>query len=248
MSLPFALPEPDGFDPFLNDIPGAEVARDTASVHRALLLLHRQEVLVATADGELFTGRMEEPLALRFSGDFDLGRGDQVAISDQRGIELIGFRATVGAVLVDGGARLARLFVPQVAIFYPGRQHVRIEGDLGADVTLETENDLLNARGLDVSIGGIGVLVSAADGFLVGQTFLVHLTFDGTRVSLPARARSAEVVGDDVRLGLRFLFHSTRSPVGLGRLGGRSIAGEEELARRIRAALRRVNRSPAPPR
>jgi hypothetical protein len=51
---------------------------------------------------------------------------------------------------------------------------------------------------------GIGIRVALEDGFVIGQVFMVHLTFSEETISLPARVRTALVEGDEIRLGLEF--------------------------------------------
>ena len=215
------------FDPFLKELVGTEIVGDLDGIRRAVASMVGREVMVAADAGELVVARCTG--ALTFSVDAPAVRfevGDAVAVTDHRGVQFVGFRATVGAVVRDGDGLVVKLFVPREAVFYPGRRHVRLDGTLGADVVLEYDDQVTVARGVDVSMGGIGVRTDANDGFVIGQVFTVHLNFvDGT-LSLPARVRTAVVLGEDVRLGLEF------------------AARNEELERRIRSALVRAGHAP----
>jgi hypothetical protein len=215
------------FDPFLQELVGTEIVHDLDGIRRAVASMVGREVMIAADAGELTVARCTA--ALSFFVDAPAVRfevGDTVAITDHRGVQFVGFRATVGAVVRDGDGVVVKLFVPREAVFYPGRRHVRLDGTLGADVVLEYDDQVTVARGVDVSMGGIGVRTDANDGFVIGQVFTVHLNFGDGTLSLPARVRTAVVLGEDVRLGLEF------------------AARNEELERRIRSALVRAGHAP----
>lgn len=197
-----------GFDPFLRDLPHAEVLRTPAAIRRAIDALAGREVMVGGADGQLSLARLEEPLALVYEGPCPLVVGQEVAVSDHRGLRYVGFRAVVGAVFCGAHERpTARLFMPRQAVFYPGRRHRRLDGVLGASVLIEYEDAMVPARGLDLSMAGVGLLIDEADGFVMGQDFRVHLKFHDEMVTIPARVRSATVLSQGVRLGVEFLAH-----------------------------------------
>ena len=210
------------FDPFLQDLGGVESVSDLDSIRRAVASMIGREVMLATHEGDLIVARGVEPLVFQVEGDTPLAVGQTVALTDHRGVQFVGFRATIGAIVQASEGRHVRLFVPREAIFYPGRRHVRIDGTLGADVVLEFDDQVTVARGVDVSMGGVGVRTAASDGFIIGQIFTVHLHFGDGSLSIPARVRTAMVLGEDVRLGLEF------------------AARNDELERRLRAALRTV--------
>ncbi|MCK6570848.1 PilZ domain-containing protein [Myxococcota bacterium] len=215
------------FDPFLQELVGTEIVHDLDGIRRAVASMVGREVMIAADAGELTVARCTG--ALSFFVDAPAVRfevGDTVAITDHRGVQFVGFRATVGAVVREGDGVVVKLFVPREAVFYPGRRHVRLDGTLGADVVLEYDDQVTVARGVDVSMGGIGVRTDANDGFVIGQVFTVHLNFGDGTLSLPARVRTAVVLGEDVRLGLEF------------------AARNEELERRIRSALVRAGHAP----
>jgi hypothetical protein len=215
------------FDPFLKELVGTEIVGDLDGIRRAVASMVGREVMVAADAGELVVARCTG--SLTFSVDAPAVRfevGDAVAVTDHRGVQFVGFRATVGAVVRNGDGLVVKLFVPREAVFYPGRRHVRLDGTLGADVVLEYDDQVTVARGVDVSMGGIGVRTDANDGFVIGQVFTVHLNFGDGTLSLPARVRTAVVLGEDVRLGLEF------------------AARNEELERRVRSALVRAGHAP----
>lgn len=228
MNLAPAQPTLAPFDPFLRQVEGAEQVTDTDSIRRAVGSMVGREVMLATDAGELVVASGLEPLAFRVADEVELTIGQAVALTDHRDVQFVGFRAVIGAIQRDEDGRVVRLFVPREAVFFPGRRHVRIDGALGADVVLEWEDQVTVARGVDVSMGGIGVRTDVRDGFCIGQIFTVHLHFGDRSLSLPARVRTAVVLGEDVRLGLEF------------------AARHEEFERRIRAALR--ERASAPTR
>lgn len=219
MSLAARAPSPLPFDPFLRELEGAERVADLDGIRRAVDSMLGREVMLATDDGEVVVGRCHEPLCVRVPGDVPVEIGQTVSVTDHRDVQYVAFRAVVGAIQQEAGVRILRLFVPREAFFYPGRRHVRIDGVLGADLILEFDDQLTVARGVDVSMGGIGVRVAASDGFVIGKIFTVHMHFSDGPVSLPARVRTAVVAGDDVRLGLEF------------------AARSEALERRVRSAL-----------
>jgi hypothetical protein len=207
------------FDPFLREVTGAEVVTDLDSIRRAVARMVGREIMLATDDGDLIVARGIEALTVRIEDDVDLVVGQTIALTDHRDVQFVGFKATIGALQREVDHRIVRLFVPREAVFYPGRKHVRIDGTLGADVVLEFDDQVTVARGVDVSMGGIGVRTDAQDGFVIGQVFTVHMHFGDRSLSLPARVRTAVVLGEDVRLGLEF------------------AARNEEFERRVRGAL-----------
>ncbi len=215
------------FDPFLQELSGTEVVGDLDGIRRAVASMVGREIMLAADAGDLVVARCTG--SLTFAVDepvraFEVG--DTIAVTDHRGVQFVGFRATVGAIVPSGDGVIVKVFVPREAVFYPGRRHVRLDGTLGADVVLEYEDQVTVARGVDVSMGGIGVRTDADDGFIIGQVFTVHLNFGDGTLSLPARVRTAVVLGEDVRLGLEF------------------AARNEELERRIRSALVRAGHAP----
>lgn len=205
MALPFACPSPAPFDPFLTRTRGAEVARDPATIARALDLVRGREVVVATGDGVVTVARAVAPRGLLFDAGPPVAAGDVVAVTDQRGDEYLGFRAVVGAVTTTPEGPVAHVFEPQAVLFYPGRRQPRLEGALGADVVLETTEGLLAARATDVSCGGVGVVLATDAGLAVGVLLAVHFHFPEGAVELPARVRSLVVREADVRVGLQFV-------------------------------------------
>ncbi len=210
MTLPARPVSPLPFDPFLREVEGAERVTDLDGVRRAVSTLLGREVMVGTDGAELLIARCIEPLTLRMEQLADIRPGTTVAVSDHRGVQFVGFRAAVGSVVHEAGATLLRLFVPSEAYFYPGRRYVRIDGAMGADVVLEYDDQIMPARTMDVSMGGIGLRIPASDGFVIGQVFIVHLNFSDATLSLSARVRTAVVEGEEVRLGLEF---AARSPM-----------------------------------
>lgn len=218
---------PTPFDPFLKVLDGTEIIHDLDGIRRAVATMVGREVMVAADAGELTVARCKEALSFVVDAPavrFDVG--DTVAVTDHRGVQFVGFRATVGAIVHEGAGVVIKLVVPREAVFYPGRKHVRLDGTLGADVALEFDDQVTVARGVDVSMGGIGVRTDANDGFAIGQVFTVHLNFGDGTLSLSARVRTAVVLGEDVRLGLEF---ATRN---------------EEFEYRVRSALIRAGHTP----
>jgi hypothetical protein len=197
-----------GFDPFLRDVRGAEVLRAPGDLSRAVARLVGREVLVAGDGGRVEVARLVGPLTLRFEVPCPFAEGEAVALTDHRGLRYTGVRTTISSVFMAEGAPTARLRVPSIAVFYPGRRDVRLEGDLGARIELDHDGVRTPARALDISMGGIGVQIDVADGFVTGQVFTVCLDFGDGELQLPARVRSAVVDGDAIRLGVEFAAHA----------------------------------------
>ncbi len=211
---------PSGFDPFLRDNQGADVAEDEEGVMRATAAVQSREVVLACeAVNFVGTGVVTDHLTVEVRGPCPIKVGHEIAVSDHRGIRHIGYRAVVRAVCPDDHRILLRLFTPRTAVFYPGRRFTRIEGSLGADVTVEIDGELVVAEGIDVSMGGLGLIIRSDVGFVVGESFLVHMRFPDGTLSLPAIVRSASVRGPLLRLGVEF------------------AGGDAQLQRRIRDAL-----------
>lgn len=210
-----------GFDPFLHDVRGAEVLEDAAGLGLATQRLVGREVLVAGDGGRVEVAVMSGPQSLRLSGPCPFAEGEPIAITDHNGLRYTGLRTAVATFRDTAGGAVIRLRAPSVAVFYPGRRHVRLSGDLGARIELDCEGGPIDARALDISMGGVGLSVSREDGFVIGETFDVCLHLDDGVLRLPARVRSAVVFDDEVRLGVEFAAHA---PV-------------ERLSRRLHAAL-----------
>jgi len=207
-ALAVSLVSPLPFDPFLRTTEGAERVRDVDTLRRGLESVVQRDVMVATPSGFVGVAVCEAPLRFKVEPGELAGAlrvGDAVAITDHRGVQYIGFHAVVVSVeaRADGAAMLSVLR-PTEAYFYPGRRHVRLDGTLGAKVELDMDGERTLATGLDVSMRGIGVRVALEDGFVIGQVFVVHLTFSQETISLPARVRTALVDGEEIRLGLEF--------------------------------------------
>lgn len=202
-------PTPAGFDPFLRHTEGAEVATDDEGITRALAAVRGCEVVVACdAAGFVGTGVVADHLAIEIHGACRLRVGHEVAVSDHRGLRYVGYRAVVGAVYQSNGKDMIRLFTPRSAVFYPGRRHVRLDGALGAHILVEVDDALVPARGIDISMGGLGLVIPHEAGFVVGQSFLVHIRFADCTLTLPAQVRSASVNTRGVRLGVEFAGHN----------------------------------------
>ncbi len=201
-------PTPPGFDPFLRDRDGAELATDSAGISRGVDSMLGREVVVAVEEAEWAgTARMDAPLTLRFSGPCPVRTGQQIAVSDHRGLRYVGMRARVRALYREGRHVVARLEAPDGVLFYPGRGEVRLDGTLGASVVLEFDDELVPARGVDISASGVGLLIPALAGFVTGAGFTVHMRFADDCIELPAIVRSAHVVDDSIRLGVEFAGH-----------------------------------------
>jgi hypothetical protein len=212
------------FDPFLTHLRGAEVARDPSAIRRAMDAVRDREVVVATDRGAVLVAQIVQPFGLRFDRTAPVNPGERVAISDQRGLEYLGFRAIVGAVVETPDGPVARLFEPREVVLHPGRQQPRLAGALGADVVLETEEGLLAARAVDVSLGGLGVTIATDAGLALGRLLVAHLDFGDGTVSLPARVRSLVARDVDFRVGLQFVSWSDQ----LADRVQRALEGEAE--------------------
>ncbi|MSP73848.1 MAG: PilZ domain-containing protein [Myxococcales bacterium] len=211
-STPGALPP---LDPFLRRLDGVETVRHRDAVNRAALIVVGRAVTIGTDSGDLRTGHCTELMNFRVEGSGSLEVGETVSITYPRGSQFFGLRAAVASSTRDGEAEVVRVFAPREAYIFPGRQHVRLEGTLGAKVVLKVEDLEIEARGIDVStgglgvsVGGIGVLIPAADGFVIGHSFDVRLDFGDEVISLEAKVRTAVVEGDSVRLGMEFVSRS----------------------------------------
>lgn len=198
-------PTPPGFDPFLRDTDGADVAEDEEGVMRALSAVRSKEVVVA-CDAASFvgTGVVSDHLTVEVRGHCPVKVGQELAVSDHRGFRYVGYRAVVGAVCPEAGRTILRLFTPRTAVFYPGRRFVRLDGVLGAHITVEVDQELIEAEGVDISMGGVGLIIPSEAGFVVGEAFLVHMRFPDATLSLPAIVRSADVRARQLRLGVEF--------------------------------------------
>lgn len=188
------------FDPFLHNVDGAEQSSDLMAIQRVLAALEGKEVLMALDDGRLEVVEFKGPLTLIPDGPFDVDRGQPVAISYHREIRYAAFRTRIQAVT----PHRIELERPQQVIFWPGRGNIRLESALGAQITLEHEGVLRPAQGVDISIGGVGVRLSDAQGITQEETLVVHLTFDEEIISLPAQVKSISRGGEGQRLGLAF--------------------------------------------
>ncbi len=204
-------PTPPGFDPFLRETDGAEVAHDTDGVMRAIAAVQGREVVVA-CDAVNFVGTAMvcDHLGMEMAGPCPIEVGQEVAVSDHRGLRYVGYRAVVGAVYPTRGRTMLRLFTPRSAVFYPGRRFVRLDGSLDAHVVVEVDDELIPARGIDISMGGLGLMIPASAGFVVGQSFIVHMRFPDGTLSLPAQVRSASVEIEGIRLGVEFAGHDAQ--------------------------------------
>ena len=202
-STPGALPP---LDPFLRKLDGAETVRRLDAVNRAALMVVGRAVTIGTDSGDLRTGHCTELLNFRVEGSGSLEVGETVSITYPQGSQFFGLRAAVASSTRDDEVvEVVRVFAPREAYIFPGRQHVRLEGALGAKIALKVEDLDIEARGIDVSVGGLGVVIPAAAGFVIGQSFGVRLDFGDEVISLEAQVRAAVVEGDSVRLGLEFV-------------------------------------------
>ena len=209
-STPGALPP---LDPFLRKLDGAETVRRLDAVNRAALMVVGRAVTIGTDSGDLRTGHCTELLNFRVEGSGSLEVGETVSITYPQGSQFFGLRAAVASSTRDDEVvEVVRVFAPREAYIFPGRQHVRLEGALGAKIALKFEDLEIEARGIDVSVGGLGVsvgglgvVIPAAAGFVIGQSFDVRLDFGDEVISLEAQVRAAVVEGDSVRLGLEFV-------------------------------------------
>ncbi len=202
-STPGALPP---LDPFLRKLDGAETVRRLDAVNRAALMVVGRAVTIGTDSGDLRTGHCTELLNFRVEGSGSLEVGETVSITYPQGSQFFGLRAAVASSTRDDEVvEVVRVFAPREAYIFPGRQHVRLEGALGAKIALKVEDLDIEARGIDVSVGGLGVVIPAAAGFVIGQSFDVRLDFGDEVISLEAQVRAAVVEGDSVRLGLEFV-------------------------------------------
>ena len=202
-STPGALPP---LDPFLRKLDGAETVRRLDAVNRAALMVVGRAVTIGTDSGDLRTGHCTELLNFRVEGSGSLEVGETVSITYPQGSQFFGLRAAVASSTRDNEVEeVVRVFAPREAYIFPGRQHVRLEGALGAKIALKFEDLEIEARGIDVSVGGLGVVIPAAAGFVIGQSFDVRLDFGDEVISLEAQVRAAVVEGDSVRLGLEFV-------------------------------------------
>ena len=202
-STPGALPP---LDPFLRKLDGAETVRRLDAVNRAALMVVGRAVTIGTDSGDLRTGHCTELLNFRVEGSGSLEVGETVSITYPQGSQFFGLRAAVASSTRDNEVEeVVRVFAPREAYIFPGRQHVRLEGALGAKIALKVEDLDIEARGIDVSVGGLGVVIPAAAGFVIGQSFDVRLDFGDEVISLEAQVRAAVVEGDSVRLGLEFV-------------------------------------------
>ncbi len=201
-------PTPPGFDPFLRHTEGAEVADDEDGIARALAAVKGREVVIACDEASYVgTAMAADHLTLEVTGPCPLRVGHEIAVSDHRGLRWVGYRAVVGAVYRENGKQMLRLFTPLTAVFYPGRRHVRLDGALGAHIVIEVDDELVPARGADISMGGLGLVLPHDCGFVVGQSFTVHVRFADCTLTLPAQVRSASVSTTGVRLGVEFAGH-----------------------------------------
>ncbi len=217
----------ESFDPFLTQLRGAEIARDPKAIRRAIEAIREREVVVATDGGAVLVAEVVHPFGLRFTGrQSPVAAGERVAVSDQRGLEFFGFRAVVGAVVLTPDGVVARLFEPREVVMHPGRQQPRLAGALGADVTLETDEGLLAARAIDVSLGGLGVTVPSDAGLEIGGVLTAHLDFGDGKVRLPAQVRSVVARDAWFRVGLQFVSWSDE----LADRVQRALAGDDEDA------------------
>ncbi|MFN3201756.1 MAG: PilZ domain-containing protein [Bradymonadia bacterium] len=188
------------FDPFLHNVDGAEQSREPLVVQRILAALEGKEVLLAVDDGRLEVVRYQGPLTLIPEGPFSIGLGQPVSISYHRELRYAAFRSRVQST--EGGQ--LRLERPAQVIFWPGRESIRVDSTLGAQITLEHDGDLYPAQGLDISMGGVGVKVTGPEALGAGETLVVHLSFDQEQLQLPAHVRSVHQSGEYKRLGLEF--------------------------------------------
>jgi hypothetical protein len=213
-----------GFDPFLNEVRGAETHTHEAGINRGVGALTGRQVIVATHDRGIALAHLETGLVLRFAEPHGLATGMEVAISDHRGFRYVGVRTRVAAA-VEPDSTWARLEYPEAAVFYPGRRHVRIPPErLGARVELKLRDGTVQeVRAIDVSAGGLCLVLPTEDGFVVGQAFGVTVRFEDETLELPARVRSAMVEVDEVRLGVEF------------------AGAADELSRRINRVMRVVD-------
>ncbi|MCA9539130.1 MAG: PilZ domain-containing protein [Myxococcales bacterium] len=195
----------EAFDPFLFDLPGADEADDPVTLSQVANGLVRHEVMIAVDSGVIETGEMVSRLVVRLAPDTRVRHGDGVAVSFHEGYRYTGFRTSVVLVEETEGGLMASLRAPERVVFSPGRQHLRLDGVLGARVMLEVDDALFPARGLDLSMGGLGVMIAEVDAASVHSPLLVHLAFPDDRLTLEAHVRSARSDGEDVRLGIEFV-------------------------------------------
>ncbi len=191
-----------GFDPFLRELEGAEVATDTASMERALRFLTAKELVVASGDGRLEVGFLQDPRHLEFQR-CPFFPGSDLALSDHQGIHYVGVRVRAAHQLGE----VLFLEPPQMAVFFPGRRQLRLDGALGAQAILECENELIPARAIDLSMGGMGLRIALGE-YQIAQELIIHLQIREQSFSLPAQIRNVRRDEEEIRLGLQFGIHS----------------------------------------
>ena len=197
------------FDPFLRDIHGADVVHATEGIFRAITALRRHDIVVAYRE-RVDQGWLEGPFSLRLSGRCPLRVGDEVSLSLTQGRRHVGVRTSVADVVCTDNGTAVRLSQPSFAVFAPGRRHMRVKGSLGAKLVVDLGGRRMPARGLDISIGGIGLILDDYLEVEVGDRAHIYFDFHEERVCLPATVRRTILGSDGPGLGLEFDHHDPR--------------------------------------